>query len=200
VCEPQSAPADWGNQRYPGLVRGRDRRLRQLLTTLGTHALLADIIGLLTHAAYSVPHQLGVDGPLPYGDHYCLRALRIFLQRESAPAPEAGSQAGTGRGPGRQPRRAGRVTVPDPDRGAQAPARSPSTLPSASPPKPSRKQPQPSQGRRSIWRTAGPVSSVPSAVRAAAVHQALTPWAVTGAVQDIRGRLAEITAAGTEDS
>lgn len=66
-------------------------RLRQLLTTLGTHALLADNIGLLAHAAYSVPHQLGVDGPLPYGDYYYLRALRVFLQQESTAAREAGS-------------------------------------------------------------------------------------------------------------
>jgi hypothetical protein len=39
----------------------------------------------------------------------------------------------------------------------------------------------------------------PVAARAAAVHQALAPWASTGAVQDIKGRLAEIRAAGTED-
>jgi unsaturated chondroitin disaccharide hydrolase len=52
-------------------------RLPTLLQTLGQQALFQDEVGLLTHAAYSVPHGLGVDGALPYGDYYYLRALRV---------------------------------------------------------------------------------------------------------------------------
>lgn len=52
-------------------------RLPLLLDTLGREALFRDKVGLLAHAAYSVPHGLGVDGALPYGDYYYLRALRM---------------------------------------------------------------------------------------------------------------------------
>ncbi|MGQ4511524.1 glycoside hydrolase family 88 protein [Streptomyces sp. DW26H14] len=57
-----------------------DARLGRLLETLGRKALFSDRVGLLGHAAYSVPHGLGVDGPLPYGDYYYLRAVRLRLR------------------------------------------------------------------------------------------------------------------------
>jgi unsaturated chondroitin disaccharide hydrolase len=72
-----SALAEAGTD--PGLADALDvrRRLPVLLETLGREALFHDEVGLLAHAAYSVPHELGVDGALPYGDYYYLRALRV---------------------------------------------------------------------------------------------------------------------------
>jgi unsaturated chondroitin disaccharide hydrolase len=72
-----SALAEAGTD--PALATALDvaGRLPTLLQTLGRAALFQDGVGLLAHAAYSVPHGLGVDGALPYGDYYYLRALRV---------------------------------------------------------------------------------------------------------------------------
>ncbi|MGY1631841.1 glycoside hydrolase family 88 protein [Geodermatophilus sp. SYSU D01186] len=72
-----SALAEAGTDPTLREALGVEERLPVLLETLGREALFRDDVGLLAHAAYSVPHGLGVDGALPYGDYYYLRALRV---------------------------------------------------------------------------------------------------------------------------
>lgn len=57
-------------------VRAGDR-LNRMLGALHRRALFKDKVGLLAHSCYSLPHRLGLDGPLPYGDHYYLAALAL---------------------------------------------------------------------------------------------------------------------------
>jgi unsaturated chondroitin disaccharide hydrolase len=54
------------------------RRAVEVLEALDRHALFDDEVGILAHAVYSAPHGLGVDGPLPYGEYFYLRALRLL--------------------------------------------------------------------------------------------------------------------------
>lgn len=81
-----SALAEAGTD--PALADALDvrHRLPALLEALGREALFQDHVGLLAHAAYSVPHGLGVDGALPYGDYYYLRALRVRAEGRARPA------------------------------------------------------------------------------------------------------------------
>jgi unsaturated chondroitin disaccharide hydrolase len=75
-----SALAEAGTDAALAKALDVQNRLPKLLATLGREALFRDEVGLLAHAAYSVPHGLGVDGALPYGDYYYLRALRIVAE------------------------------------------------------------------------------------------------------------------------
>jgi unsaturated chondroitin disaccharide hydrolase len=64
----------------PSLAMALDARNRAntLLRVLGEESLFQNQVGLLGHATYSLPHSLGVDGALPYGDYYYVRALRLL--------------------------------------------------------------------------------------------------------------------------
>ncbi|MDV3127233.1 glycoside hydrolase family 88 protein [Mycobacterium sp. 21AC1] len=50
-------------------------RLDQVLTTLARDALFSSPAGIIGRSTYSAPHGWGVDGALPYGDYFYLRAL-----------------------------------------------------------------------------------------------------------------------------
>ncbi|MGV9796957.1 hypothetical protein ACWDTP_02720 [Mycobacterium sp. NPDC003449] len=52
-----------------------DERLERVLTALGRDAVFAGPAGIIGKSTYSAPHGWGVDGALPYGDYFYLRAL-----------------------------------------------------------------------------------------------------------------------------
>lgn len=52
-----------------------DARLGQVLDTLATEAVFAGTAGIIGKSTYSAPHGWGIDGALPYGDFFYLRAL-----------------------------------------------------------------------------------------------------------------------------
>lgn len=55
------------------------QRLKVILDTLSRDAVFASNAGVLGRSTYSAPHGWGVDGALPYGDFFYLRALRSLL-------------------------------------------------------------------------------------------------------------------------
>lgn len=69
----------------PALATQLDAEVRipMIRRALDEGALFADPVGLIGRSVYSLPHQLGVDGPLPYGDYYYLRALRLLSPETS---------------------------------------------------------------------------------------------------------------------
>ncbi len=50
-------------------------RLATVLSCLARDALFAGPVGIVWHSTYSKPHGWGVDGALPYGDYFFVRAL-----------------------------------------------------------------------------------------------------------------------------
>jgi unsaturated chondroitin disaccharide hydrolase len=62
---------------HPPLAKRLDatRRLGQVLGALERDALFAGPAGIIGRSTYSAPHGWGVDGALPYGDYFYLRAL-----------------------------------------------------------------------------------------------------------------------------
>jgi unsaturated chondroitin disaccharide hydrolase len=62
---------------HPRLARLLDarHRLGQVLDALKRDAVFAGPSGIIGRSTYSAPHGWGVDGALPYGDYFYLRAL-----------------------------------------------------------------------------------------------------------------------------
>lgn len=60
-----------------------EARIPMIRRALEEGALFADHVGLIGRSVYSLPHKLGVGGPLPYGDYYYLRAMRLLSAEAS---------------------------------------------------------------------------------------------------------------------